>query len=102
MDVRFPCVFLQYRGSRLWVDGSAIDIKQFQLGGLVQVLGEFKKFDRELPLGNDRPIVKALLQARIIRPVDGLDMQLYERCLEVRRQFEAKYCPENMEAGGQA
>ncbi|CAE8659304.1 unnamed protein product, partial [Polarella glacialis] len=36
-----------------------------------------------------------LLRARIARCVDGLDMNLYEQCLEVRRQFESEFCPQD-------
>ena len=31
------------------------------------------------------------LQARVGRNVDGLDIKLYDKALELRRKFEAKY-----------
>jgi hypothetical protein len=32
-----------------------------------------------------------ILQARVGRIADGLDIDLYNRALEIRRQFEGKY-----------
>jgi hypothetical protein len=34
---------------------------------------------------------QAILQARVGRNVDGMDMHLYRKSLQLRRQFEAKY-----------
>ncbi|CAE8584593.1 unnamed protein product, partial [Polarella glacialis] len=57
-------------------------------GAAVQVIGELEVFQ-----ALDAPPL--LLRARIARCVDGLDMNLYEQCLEVRRQFESEFCPQD-------
>ncbi|CAK0857467.1 unnamed protein product [Prorocentrum cordatum] len=78
------------RGARVPVDFAAAAGPAAALrgGALVQVLGEL----RRPPQGD------LLLRARIVRPADGLDMGLYERCLQVRREFEAYYCPAGLPA----
>ncbi|KAL3690814.1 hypothetical protein R1sor_004465 [Riccia sorocarpa] len=41
---------------------------------------------------------KLKLQARVARNVDGINVDLYEKALQLRRQFERKYLPNNMES----
>mmetsp|Transcript_92185 Transcript_92185/g.298476 ORF Transcript_92185/g.298476 Transcript_92185/m.298476 type:complete len:140 (+) Transcript_92185:84-503(+) len=80
---------------RLWVDVSMIDVSLFGEGDLVQVLGELQQPDSELAMGMDgAPLAAALLRARFVRSVGGLDLRIYEQCLQVRRHFEAQHCPE--------
>ncbi|OLP99291.1 hypothetical protein AK812_SmicGene18190 [Symbiodinium microadriaticum] len=83
---RQPMLLMQDRGATLLVDGTAAvraagaDILP---GRSVQAVGELERRGDFL-----------VLRARILRVVD-MDLQLYERCLAVRRQFESK-----MSSGG--
>eukprot|EP01018_Ginkgo_biloba_P018989 Gb_02569 [translate_table: standard] len=56
----------------------------FRIGSLYQFIGELL-----IPPG--LPSDQAVLQARVGRNVDGIDMNLYRNSLQLRRQFEAKH-----------
>ncbi|XP_011622303.1 CST complex subunit TEN1 [Amborella trichopoda] len=51
-------------------------------------LGSFYQFIGELVIQPDN---NAILQARVGRNVDGLDLNLYNQSLQLRRQFEADH-----------
>mmetsp|Transcript_105151 Transcript_105151/g.172849 ORF Transcript_105151/g.172849 Transcript_105151/m.172849 type:complete len:168 (-) Transcript_105151:44-547(-) len=91
-------VLLGDRGSRLWVDisqlGHRTDVRRFSHGGLLQVLGEVEAAGEDLWQSLCRPgVPRLLLRARLARQMAGLDLNLYEQCLRVRREFEAQFCP---------
>ncbi|CAE7568345.1 unnamed protein product, partial [Symbiodinium sp. CCMP2456] len=72
---RQPMLLMQDRGATLLVDGTAAVRAagtEILPGRSLQAVGELER------------------RARILRVVD-MDLQLYERCLAVRRQFESKY-----------
>ncbi|CAJ1425348.1 unnamed protein product [Effrenium voratum] len=76
-----PLILLHDREAVLCVDaGSLVRPVQATPGMLLQAVGELAAE------GNQQ-----MLRARIVRVVSGLDLELYERCLAVRRQFEAEY-----------
>ncbi|CAE7288960.1 unnamed protein product [Symbiodinium natans] len=75
-----PLLLLHDRGATLLVDGAAaVRAAEIVPGRGVQAVGEIESREGVL-----------VMQARILRVVD-LDLQLYERCLAVRRQFESQY-----------
>eukprot|EP00439_Symbiodinium_sp_Y106_P021841 s2866_g2.t1 len=77
---RQPMLLMQDRGATLLVDGTAaVRAAEILPGRSVQAVGELERRGDFL-----------VLRARILRVVD-MDLQLYERCLAVRRQFESKY-----------
>eukprot|EP00249_Psilotum_nudum_P005514 c18954_g1_i1 orf=392-799(-) len=71
-------------GASLKIDTQHIRNLQFSIGSLYQFIGELS-----FPAG-DTPD-QMILQARVGRNVDGLDVKLYDKALQLRRQFEAKY-----------
>eukprot|EP00927_Polykrikos_kofoidii_P018917 TRINITY_DN18807_c0_g1_i1.p1 TRINITY_DN18807_c0_g1~~TRINITY_DN18807_c0_g1_i1.p1 ORF type:complete len:221 (+),score=36.93 TRINITY_DN18807_c0_g1_i1:120-782(+) len=95
--------------------GAACAPRCLRVGGLLQAVGELDsgcgvterggahggacgtRSSRGLPpAAGDGPSVSPfILRARILRAVDGLDMQLYERCLQARRAFQIQHCPES-------
>ncbi|URE16802.1 hypothetical protein MUK42_11747 [Musa troglodytarum] len=52
----------------------------FRIGSYYQFIGELLVFPED----------SAILQARVGRNVDGLDINLYHRSLQLRRQFEVE------------
>eukprot|EP00252_Welwitschia_mirabilis_P012392 TRINITY_DN27425_c0_g1_i1.p1 TRINITY_DN27425_c0_g1~~TRINITY_DN27425_c0_g1_i1.p1 ORF type:complete len:127 (-),score=10.91 TRINITY_DN27425_c0_g1_i1:242-622(-) len=56
----------------------------FRIGSLYQFIGELLIQPGTYP-------TQAILQARVGRNVDGMDMNLFRKSLELRRKFEAKY-----------
>eukprot|EP00033_Pygsuia_biforma_P003897 GCRY01004267.1.p1 GENE.GCRY01004267.1~~GCRY01004267.1.p1 ORF type:complete len:110 (+),score=7.56 GCRY01004267.1:298-627(+) len=68
---------LEYKGSRLDVDVSLLQPFDYKKGDLLQIIGEVGK-------GNQGSL---LLSARVCRCVNGLDCELYEQALGIRRQF---------------
>eukprot|EP00262_Sarcandra_glabra_P004280 TRINITY_DN1523_c2_g1_i2.p1 TRINITY_DN1523_c2_g1~~TRINITY_DN1523_c2_g1_i2.p1 ORF type:complete len:125 (+),score=11.85 TRINITY_DN1523_c2_g1_i2:214-588(+) len=53
----------------------------FRVGSIYQFIGEFLV----------QPDNTAMLQARVGRNVDGIDLNLYHQSLQLRRQFEANH-----------
>jgi len=82
--------------SQIPVDLAEVNISGVQDGDLVQVLGEM--CSREAPAhhpSGSATYAELILKARIVRRVHGMDMGLYARCLQVRREFEARFCPDH-------
>ncbi|KAJ7526200.1 hypothetical protein O6H91_05G120000 [Diphasiastrum complanatum] len=67
---------------RLGVDTQFLRNMHFREGSLYQFIGELR-----IEPANENLI---LVQARVARNVDGLDVDLYEKSLELRRRYEKK------------
>eukprot|EP00746_Dinoflagellata_sp_MGD_P166892 gnl/MRDRNA2_/MRDRNA2_97104_c0_seq1.p1 gnl/MRDRNA2_/MRDRNA2_97104_c0~~gnl/MRDRNA2_/MRDRNA2_97104_c0_seq1.p1 ORF type:complete len:133 (+),score=21.47 gnl/MRDRNA2_/MRDRNA2_97104_c0_seq1:103-501(+) len=85
------------QGAQLWVDTSKLEAQRLQEGSLTQVLGELAALEEtEAPLEDSEEGANSahlILRARIARKVDGLDMALYEQCLQIHRQTERANVP---------
>mmetsp|Transcript_73626 Transcript_73626/g.204659 ORF Transcript_73626/g.204659 Transcript_73626/m.204659 type:complete len:200 (-) Transcript_73626:52-651(-) len=123
-------LLLGARGVRLWVDTSAATVLQMPVGrgfghawrngSLLQVIGEIEACGSDATertvateaeadsrgsaslLPTTSHVLPLQLRARVARLVDALDMSVYETCLEVRRDFESRYCPEDSREEGAA
>jgi CST complex subunit TEN1 len=69
---------IEYKNAHITIDTSFLDVFQHKINALFQFIGEIEKDDR---LG-------VILKARVIRCVEGLDVNLWEQALELRRKFE--------------
>ena len=72
---------LEDQGSYVMVDLSLVSMHMIKVDHLVQVLGSLQ------PSSSG----KAGIKAKILRPVDGLDMHLYRESLSIRRTFMDHY-----------
>ncbi|XP_062189096.1 CST complex subunit TEN1-like [Phragmites australis] len=79
-DVDSAIAVIQDGSVSLKVDTQHLRDISFRTNSTYQFIGELL-----IPPDND-----AILQARIGRNVDGLDLNLYQQSLLVRRQYEAK------------
>ncbi|XP_062208862.1 CST complex subunit TEN1-like [Phragmites australis] len=79
-DVDSAVVVIQDGSVSLKVDTRHLRDISFQTNSAYQFIGELL-----IHPDND-----AILQARIGRNFDGLDLNLYQRCLLIRQQYEAK------------
>lgn len=70
-------------GATFRIDTQNLRDIHFRIDSLYQFIGE-------LLIQPGLQPHQAILQARVGRNVDGMDMHLYRRSLELRRQFEAK------------
>lgn len=92
MDAASATATLSYHGTTLTINTSAVDASLLRPGLLVQVLGELQQ-SRTTPVhrhAHDHHHHHRQLVARIIRDMSGLDTDLYDRCLRIRRDFENK------------
>ncbi|KAI5059967.1 hypothetical protein GOP47_0024387 [Adiantum capillus-veneris] len=69
-------------------DGTSLQVATQHLRDLLLRTGSLFQFIGEL---KSPPHQELFLQARVGRNVDGIDVKLYNRALELRRQFEAKF-----------
>ncbi|KAL2623283.1 hypothetical protein R1flu_003488 [Riccia fluitans] len=72
---------ISHGGARLRVDRQYL-----REGSLFQFIGE-------LIQDHSYTCLQLMLQARVARNADALNMDLYEKTLQLRRQFERKYLP---------
>eukprot|EP00268_Persea_americana_P047160 TRINITY_DN4893_c1_g1_i1.p1 TRINITY_DN4893_c1_g1~~TRINITY_DN4893_c1_g1_i1.p1 ORF type:complete len:146 (+),score=36.70 TRINITY_DN4893_c1_g1_i1:2587-3024(+) len=71
------------------IDASvSLKIDTQHLRGINFRIGSIYQFIGELLIQSDN---NALLQARVGRNVDGIDLNLYHQSLQLRRQFEAEH-----------
>eukprot|EP01114_Cavostelium_apophysatum_P004531 TRINITY_DN1481_c0_g1_i1.p1 TRINITY_DN1481_c0_g1~~TRINITY_DN1481_c0_g1_i1.p1 ORF type:complete len:124 (-),score=23.30 TRINITY_DN1481_c0_g1_i1:409-780(-) len=70
-------ISIEHNGSVLKVDTSSLRDIEFKTNSLYQFIGELVRQKNEL-----------VLRARVGRNVDGIDVPLYEKALEIRRNFE--------------
>ncbi|GLJ44329.1 hypothetical protein SUGI_0928200 [Cryptomeria japonica] len=75
-------------GATFRIDTQNLRDINFRIGSLYQFIGE-------LFIQPDLPPDQAILQARVGRNVDGMDINLYRNSLELRRRFEEKYISTN-------
>ncbi|PXF49127.1 CST complex subunit TEN1 [Gracilariopsis chorda] len=83
LDYRRKLIFIEYRTRQLAVHTEQLGEPVFgsdQIGKLFMFLGELERFDNEL-----------LLRARIARELTGVDPDLYDRCLKVRKDFDKSF-----------
>mmetsp|Transcript_27038 Transcript_27038/g.46618 ORF Transcript_27038/g.46618 Transcript_27038/m.46618 type:complete len:114 (+) Transcript_27038:174-515(+) len=64
---------VEYQDALLFVNTSLLDNVSFREGSLYQFIGEISS--------------DLLLCARVSRCVDGMDLALYEKAVDIRRQF---------------
>jgi hypothetical protein len=76
LDVAASKAVIKHKGKSLGVDTSLLGQIEFRIGGLFQFIGEMGKQHGKLQL-----------RARVVRNIDGLDAGLFERALQVRREF---------------
>eukprot|EP00250_Pteridium_aquilinum_P034830 c8178_g1_i1 orf=17-406(+) len=69
-------------------DGTSLQVATEHLRNLHLRTGSLFQFIGELKSSGQQEI---FLQARVGRNVDGIDVKLYDKALELRRQFEAKF-----------
>ncbi|XP_037473028.1 CST complex subunit TEN1-like [Triticum dicoccoides] len=79
-DLDSAVAVIQDGSARLKIDTQHLRDISFRSGSMFQFIGELLI----------RPNNDAILQARVGRNVDGLDLNLYRQSLIVRRQHEAK------------
>jgi len=104
LDIERRSCTIQHNENILLVDLSLIDLSIPQTGGLCQVLGEIKSVRTTEPKehGGSRAAGELCLAASIMRMVEGLDLNLFERALIARRQFlQAQRCDAESESGNQ-
>ena len=78
-DAATACALIEHRGEELAVDVSALGGSRMRQGELLQFIGE--AFPGRL--GAPQPY----LRARIVRNVDNLDLQTYEKAVLTTREF---------------
>jgi hypothetical protein len=76
-DVYQNKAIIEYKHTQFVIDTSLLDVFQHQLNALFQFIGEIEKADD-----------KIFLKAKVARCVEGLDVNLWEQALELRRRFE--------------
>eukprot|EP00930_Biecheleria_cincta_P063055 TRINITY_DN48547_c0_g1_i1.p1 TRINITY_DN48547_c0_g1~~TRINITY_DN48547_c0_g1_i1.p1 ORF type:complete len:153 (+),score=22.45 TRINITY_DN48547_c0_g1_i1:96-554(+) len=104
-------LLLYDRGCSLWADISEAAVQgEPRQGAMLQLVGELVAHRPEtearlqpsegqqhatLALELDGAVAPPplLLKARIARLMEGLDLELYSRCLAMRRRFEEEYLP---------
>ncbi|CAN8063250.1 unnamed protein product [Agarophyton chilense] len=80
VDFGRDVVFLEYHGRELAVHTAEIQDPRIGLdhiGTMFMCLGELERFENEL-----------LLRARIVKEMKGVDVNLYDRCLKIRKDFD--------------
>jgi hypothetical protein len=85
-DAASAVASLSHKGCQLRVDVSLAPLTAYRVGSLMQVIGEVELRRRS---GDAADAESVVLLARIARCVDGLDLELYEQALRVRREFES-------------
>ncbi|KAJ3676116.1 hypothetical protein LUZ60_003528 [Juncus effusus] len=78
-EIETGIVVISDGGFKLKIDMQHLRDFNFRTGSLYQFIGELK-------FGHDND---AMLEARIGRNVDGLDLNLYKQSLQIRRKIEA-------------
>ena len=111
-DVDRNLVRVEHKGVQLVVDRELVPELQVQRGSLFQFIGEVTQFQaRALSRSPPHPIPahpprclqpQLQLRARVARIVDGLDLELYDEALQVRRAFEEEMAAAAAAAGGAA
>ncbi|CAM6090023.1 unnamed protein product [Calypogeia fissa] len=85
-SVQTAMAVITHGGAKFRVDTQHLRNLEMRIGSLYQFIGELLP-DPEFPS-------QLMLQARVGRNVDGLDLDLYDKALQIRRQFEQKYLRE--------
>ena len=78
-DLAESAATIEHNGSSLRVDTSALEAHAFRSGELLQFIGEVS-----VPNSGD-----PILRARIVRHVASMNLELFDRALAMRRDFEA-------------
>ena len=78
MDTVAARLAIEHQSARLEVDTSALEARVYQQGQLLQFIGEMVVCEHAAPL----------LRARIVRDMDIQDLDLYDRSLKAKRDFE--------------
>ena len=82
-DATCSIATLELEGNQLKVDTRLVEPQAFRQSSLFQMIGEIIDDDRS----HDCPSsVSIVLQARVCRCVDGLDVKLYYKAVDVRRR----------------
>ncbi|OUM59650.1 hypothetical protein PIROE2DRAFT_14767, partial [Piromyces sp. E2] len=83
--------------SKLLVDTRYLDNWSGRLKSFQQFIGEIVKYNNtDISDKFNNPSIKTynngiILKANIVRCVDGLDFHVYEKVIDIRRDFEQKY-----------
>ena len=80
-DAQKNRAIIEYKNFQLKIDTSLLDVFQHKLNALFQLIGEVE-YDE------DSRVNEMILKSRVIRCVEGLDLDLWEQALELRRNFE--------------
>jgi CST complex subunit TEN1 len=83
-DAQKNRAIIEYKDFQLKIDTSLLDVFQHKMNALFQLIGEIE-CDAKSSGGNE-----VLLKSRVIRCVEGLDLDLWEQALELRRKFECE------------
>ncbi|KAL2623281.1 hypothetical protein R1flu_003486 [Riccia fluitans] len=83
LTIETGIAIISHGGARLRVDIQHLRDVSLRKGSLFQFIGE-------LIQDPSCTCLQLMLQARVARNVDGLNMDLYEKTLQLRRQFERK------------
>lgn len=78
-DAATACALIEHRGEELSIDVSALGGSRMRQGELLQFIGE------AFPGRHGAP--QPYVRARIVRNVDNLDMQTYEKAVLATRAF---------------
>lgn len=78
IDLAAARLTIEHKSAVLDVDTSALGGHAYQQGQLLQFIGEMSVCEQAVPL----------LRARIVRSMEGLDLELYDRSLKAKREFE--------------
>ena len=78
-DAATACALISHQGEELSIDVSALGGSRMRQGELLQFIGE------AFPGRNGAP--QPYVRARIVRNVDNLDMQTYEKAVLITRGF---------------
>ena len=71
---------IEYKDARLAVDTTALAGAAFRAGELLQLIGEISVTDQGPPK----------LQARVVRHVSGLPLDVYDQAVRAKRQFDER------------
>lgn len=79
-DAATACALIERGGERLRIDVREMPDARFQLGSMLQFIGEAKRS------GDDAPD-DVYVRARVVRNADNVDMAAYEKAVQLTREF---------------
>ncbi|KAK9703206.1 hypothetical protein K7432_010867 [Basidiobolus ranarum] len=86
-DVHTNLATIQHNDYTLTIDTSLLGVFSHRINGLFQFVGELSNQNPQQPQ-KTRNISEYLLLARVVRNMEGLDLQLYEKAIAIRKKFE--------------